>query len=606
VATVAAGARASDELTRSVERLGGVGACSTPSFSPDGSQLAFISDMSGSPQVWAVPIEGGWPRRVSGFSDQVTDAHWSPATDLIAAQVAPGGGLNQQVYVMRSDGTELRRLTPGGAENNRLDDWMPDGRSLLIASGRDDPSHFDTFLVDLETNTWRAVARTRGVAGITDVADDGRSAVLVRVVNRGDADLFLLDLQGNETRLTPHEDPAQYFSAYFGEGGIWAVSNEGRELGALARIALESGRPGLLEYRVARDDAELDGARIHARSGTAALLWNVAGRSELELMDLRSGARIKVDLPNELAGLPVFSNDGSRIAFVASGAAAPNDIWTCETRGGAPRQLTRSPHPGVDLKTLVRPTLERFPAHDGLELTGWLYVPRAYARPGRIVLSFHGGPEGQERPQFNRGYQALVANGIAVLAPNVRGSTGFGKTFVHLDDREKRFDGVRDIQACVDHVVKIGVADPKRIGITGGSYGGFMTMAGITEFPDVFAGAVCVCGIINFLTFFKHTQPWMAAISTTEYGDPVTQRDLLERLSPLNKIDRAKTPLLVLHGANDTNVPLVEATQMVDELRKRNVPVEAVIFPDEGHGFTKTANRTRAAVETVSWFAKYL
>src|SRR5256714_12288515 len=143
-----------------------------------------------------------------------------------------------------------------------------------------------------------------------------------------------------------------------------------------------------------------------------------------------------------------------------------------------------------------------------------------------------------------------MSRGIAVFAPNVRGSSGFGKTFVHLDDREKRFDGVRDIEACVAHVVRTGIADPKRIGITGGSYGGYMTMAGITEYPDAFAAAVCVCGIVNFLTFFKHTQPWMAAVSKTEYGDPDTERDLLERLSPIHHIDRAKTPLLVLHGAD--------------------------------------------------------
>jgi dipeptidyl aminopeptidase/acylaminoacyl peptidase len=593
-------------LVERVERLAGVGFCGAPSFSPDGSQIAFISDLSGTPQLWTVAFDGGWPRRVTSFPDQVTDARWSPASDLIAVQVAPGGGLNQQIYVVRPDGGELRRLTAGGAENNVLNQWTPDGRSLFIASSRDDASHFDTFLVDVATNDWKAVARTRGVAGIADVADDGRTALLVRVVNRGDADLYLLALDGGETRLTPHTEPSQYFSAYFGEGGVWVATNEGRELAALARIVIDRRQTGALEYRVARDDAELDGVRINRRAATAALLWNVAGMAELELMDLRTGKRRTIALPGEIATLPVFSPDGRRIAFALSGAAAPSDIWVADVAGGEPRQLTRSPHPGVDLAALVRPTLERFKAHDGLELTGWLYEPRGFERPGPIALSFHGGPEGQERPIFNRTYQALLANGIAVFAPNVRGSTGFGKTFVHLDDREKRFDGVRDIQACLDHVTGIGIADPKRVGITGGSYGGYMTMAGITEFPDAFAGAVCVCGIINFLTFFKHTQPWMAAISTTEYGDPETQRDLLEALSPINKIDRAKTPLLVLHGANDTNVPLVEAEQMVDELRRCEVEVDSVIFPDEGHGFTKTANRTRAAVETVRWFAKHL
>ena len=336
-------------------------------------------------------------------------------------------------------------------------------------------------------------------------------------------------------------------------------------------------------------------------------MWNRAGRSEIEAFDLAARTRTPGPvLPAEIVAGVRWAPDGQRVAVALTGSRSPVDIWSFVPGSSTVRQLTRSPHPGVALASLVAPRLETFRAHDGLELTGWLYVPADFKSPGPCVLSFHGGPEGQERPQFNRTYHALLANGIAVFAPNVRGSAGFGKTFVHLDDREKRFDGVRDITACIDHVVGIGVADRKRIGITGGSYGGYMTMAGITEFPDAFAGAVCVCGIINFLTFFKHTQPWMAAVSKSEYGDPDTQRELLEALSPINKIDRARTPLLVLHGANDTNVPLVEAEQMVDELRKRNVEVASVIFPDEGHGFTKTANRTRAAVETVRWFADHL
>jgi dipeptidyl aminopeptidase/acylaminoacyl peptidase len=344
----------------------------------------------------------------------------------------------------------------------------------------------------------------------------------------------------------------------------------------------------------------------------------------MELFDVESYVRARhglargsldtTTLPAEVAGGPAWSPDGRRIAIVASGSTSPVDIWAFEISGDPSNpglahegtQLTHSPHEGVDLERLARPRLERFTAHDGLELTGWLYVPDGFESPGRCVISFHGGPEAQERPLFNRTYQALLASGISVFAPNVRGSAGFGKTFVHLDDLEKRFDGIRDIEACARHVVATGIADPKRVGITGGSYGGFMTMAGITEYPDLFAGAVCVCGIVNFLTFFKHTQPWMAAVSKSEYGDPDTQADLLKALSPINKLDRARTPTLVLHGANDTNVPLIEAEQMIDTLRRRGVEVESVIFPDEGHGFTKTANRTRAAVETVRWFATHL
>jgi dipeptidyl aminopeptidase/acylaminoacyl peptidase len=598
-----------EELVRRVERLAGVGFSSVPSFSPDGSRIAFITDLSGSPQVWTVSIEGGWPERVTTFPDQVTSAWWSPVDERIAVEVAPGGGLNQQVYTVRADGSDVRRLTPGGSENNRLVRWSRDGRTLFVASSRDDPSHFDIFAIDLATGVWRPIARTRGVSNLTHLSQDGRWALLSRTVARGDANIYLLELErGGETLLTPHQGQAVFAFARFGaDGAVWLGSDDCRERFALARIALHAGQPGALEYVAARDDADLESFALNDAGTTAVIGWNVAGRSELELIDLptrqiRPGPR----LPHEISADVWWSPDDTHVAVVASGAAAPVDIWIGTPGTGELKQITHSPHPGVDLATLIRPRLEHFTAHDGLDLTGWLYVPRDFRAPGPCVLSFHGGPEAQERPLLNRTYQGLLANGIAVFAPNVRGSSGFGKTFIHLDDGPKRFDGVRDIQACVDHVVRAGVADTRRIGITGGSYGGYMTMAGIAEFPDAFAGAVCVCGIVNFLTFFKHTEPWMAAVSKSEYGDPETQRDLLEALSPINKLDNVRTPLLVLHGANDTNVPLVEAEQMVDELRKRKVTVESVIFPDEGHGFTKTVNRTRAAVETVRWFAKYL
>jgi dipeptidyl aminopeptidase/acylaminoacyl peptidase len=226
--------------------------------------------------------------------------------------------------------------------------------------------------------------------------------------------------------------------------------------------------------------------------------------------------------------------------------------------------------------------------------------------PLPIVLNFHGGPEGQERPGFNSTYQALLSRGIAVFAPNVRGSSGFGKKFVNLDNGALREGSIKDIKASVDYVVKSGIADSKRIGIMGGSYGGYMVMQGLTQYPELFAAGANLFGVTNFETFFKHTEPWMASISKIEYGDPDKEVEMLRRLSPIHQIDRVKAPTIVLHGANDTNVPVIEAEQVVENLKKRNIPVEYVLFPDEGHGWRKTPNRVRSAVSIVKFFEMYL
>ncbi|HYN42760.1 MAG TPA: S9 family peptidase, partial [Thermoanaerobaculia bacterium] len=351
----------------------------------------------------------------------------------------------------------------------------------------------------------------------------------------------------------------------------------------------------------------LSGFEVDEAGFTAVLVWNVAGRSELTFVDLATGrSRPGPALPSEIAAGLDFSPDGTKLAMVLSGSTAPMDLWIFDRVKGSLRQLTRSPHAGIVLSSLVKPELVRFPGRDGLPLSGWLYRPSGAPGPGPLVLSFHGGPEGQDRPSFRSDYQALVSQGISVLAPNVRGSSGFGKRFVNLDNGALRKGAVNDIAACVDYVVKAGLADPKRIGITGGSYGGYMTMAGLASFPDLFAAGANLFGIVNFATFFRNTEPWMAAISRTEYGDPETEAAMLRDLSPLHRLDRVKAPTLVLHGANDTNCPVIEAEQVVENLKERGVPVKYVLFPDEGHGWRKTPNRIRSTVEVTRWFVRYL
>ncbi|HEY3349669.1 MAG TPA: S9 family peptidase [Thermoanaerobaculia bacterium] len=606
---------AADDLETAVSRMSRVGFSRSPSFSPDGKTVAFVSNLSGLPQVWTVPAAGGFPRMVTSFDDPVGGVEWSPDGTWIAFSLAPGGGMNVQIYLVKPDGTGLRRLTDGGKETNRLGNFRHDGKRLVLGSNRRTGIGIDAYVYDMEDGRLDLVSENQGTGGFEDLSRDGKRALLNRLRYRGSNDLHLVDLATKkETLLTPHEGPGTYFGALSPDGNtVWISSNGGRDKLAFGRIVLgKDGAPGPIEIVAARDDAELQSFAIDDKGEKAVLVWNASGRHEMQIEDL---LRMKVlatpKLPGDLVSGVTWTRDGRALAMTVSSATAPPDLFLLEeisSSSSSPRftRITDSPHPGVDLSSLVSPELLKFKAHDGEPLSGWLYRPKGAKGPGPVVLSFHGGPEGQEVPSFRADYQALLSQGIAVFAPNVRGSSGFGKRFVNLDNGALRVNAVKDIVSCVDAVVKAGVGDPKRIGIMGGSYGGYMTMAGLVDYPDLFAAGADLFGVVNFRTFFKHTEAWMAAISKVEYGDPATEGELLDRLSPLTRIDRVKAPTLVLHGANDTNVPVIEAEQVVGSLKKRGVPVEYVLFPDEGHGFQKLPNRIRSNVALVKWFARWL
>lgn len=595
------------DTARMVELMAKVGSASSPEFSPDGRQLAFLSSLSGLPQVWVMPSEGGFPKLVTPFEEPVGGFAWSPDGQWLAVSVAPGGGLNSQIYVLRPNGGNVTLLTDGGKENNWLGDWVKDGSGVTVASNRRSPDAMDAYILST-SGAPRLVAKNVGIGYLTDTTRDARAALLYRLVSRGSNDLYHVDLEsGKEILLTPHEGPGEFEGQFAPDGKtVYLASNRERDLVAFARVRIGDDGAGPIEILVGRDDAELESFTLNDAGTLAALIWNVEGKNELTFFDLTTGKpRPAPPLPVEIARQLTFTKDGGRLAFSATGAATPTDIWTLDIASGKYRQLTFSAHAGIDLNNLIRPAVVRYQAHDGLPLSGWLYRAGGDG-PGPIVINFHGGPEGQERPVFNSTYQALLARGISVFGTNVRGSSGFGKRFVNLDNGALRVDSVRDIKSTVDYLVKAGIADPSRIGIMGGSYGGYMVMAGLAEYPDLFAAGANLFGVVNFETFFKHTEPWMAAISKVEYGDPETEAEMLHSLSPIHQVDRVVAPTIVLHGANDTNVPVVEAEQVVESLRKRKVPVEYVLFPDEGHGWRKTTNRIRSTVEIVRWFETHL
>ena len=382
------------------------------------------------------------------------------------------------------------------------------------------------------------------------------------------------------------------------------ISNGDTDNYALASVDIAAdGAPGPLHTVLSRANAELEAARLSEDGHTIALVWNKDGRSELSWFDASTGKERKGPaLPVDIVSAPDFSRDGADLVMTGAGAAEPANLYRIKVADNAITRLTNSAHDGVDLAGFVRPRLLEWRARDGVALSGWLYSARGATGPQPRVFIYHGGPEGQSRPTISSDIQALVASGISVLTPNVRGSTGAGKRFTELDNGPLRVNAVTDIADTSKYAVISGLADPKRLGIVGGGYGGYMVMAGVTEFPKMFAAGVDLYGVVNFASFFKYTQPWMAAISTVEYGDPVRDKAMLARLSPLTNIGKVTTPLLVLHGANDTNVPVIEAEQIVASLKARAIPVGYILFPDEGHGWRKLPNRVKSTSAIVEFF----
>ncbi|GAA1284304.1 alpha/beta fold hydrolase [Pseudonocardia aurantiaca] len=581
-----------------------------PVPSPDGTRLAWISDRDGRPRAWIAPLPTDGspvdePELPLPFDGDVVALSWSPDGLWLAAQTAPYGGERTRVQVISPDGGEVHEPAPGAAAAT-LGTWSLGGRQLGITIFGADAGDGQACLVDLRDGTSTVLA-AGPAARVCAVSGDGRRAV-VRLGRRGERRLELVDLRsGRRTELLP--GGANVADARFGITGrqLYVHTDAGRERPALLAVTLRGSSGVSTVYPIAeRPDDDLDLVALDPSGVRAALVWNVDGRSEVELLDLRSALlEPLVQTAGDVVTGAAFSRDGRALLVASEGSTAPPQLSRVplDVHGDATPLVPAEPEQGA---ALVTPTLHEFPAEDGLRLSGWLFRPRGALGPLPTLLWLHGGPEAQERPVFQPLFQALLAEGVAVFAPNVRGSAGYGRTFAAADDGERRFAAIRDVRAATDFLVSSGLADPAHVGVSGRSYGGYLTLVSLAWFPDLFAVGVDVCGISDFATFYDRTEPWIASAATTKYGDPETDAALLRELSPLHHVDLITAPLLVVHGAHDTNVPLVEAEQIVAALRERGAAPGFLLFDDEGHEVHGTENRTVFVQEVVRWVTAHL
>jgi dipeptidyl aminopeptidase/acylaminoacyl peptidase len=581
-----------------------------PTMTPDARRVAFVSDRSGVPQLWVqdVVLDGPPPpaRRLHLSEDPVVSVSWAADSRWLACSVAAGGGVRTEVWVVRPDGRDARRIAGDAGEHAELGPWTRSGHRVVVTFPATGGKPARSFLGDPATGRLDPLAEG-GLLHVLDVSQEERFLVLVDG-ERGQQFCVVVDrLVDEHLNLLPHgatgsTDVALLRPAPAGDTGpvyVYLASDVGLPRRQLLGVPFgPNGYRGEARTLAARDDAELEFVDGDDAGALLLLVWNVAGASELELFDTATRERTPLHgLPGLVATDPVLARDGRSVVLGVEGPLRPRELWHLDIATGTWTPVTHSPEPHA--RDLVVPVLETYPAHDGLPLTGWLY--RAPGGAGAAALYLHGGPEAQERPTFNPLVQALVAAGVTVFAPNVRGSSGFGREFVHADDVEKRPDAFADVVTSAEHLVARGLAERGRIAVTGRSYGGYLTLASLAFSPGVFAAGVDVCGMSDLTTFYRDTEPWIGAAAVTKYGHPEHDRALLEEISPLRRVEAIDVPLLVVHGELDTNVPLGEARQVVAALRALDRDVEYLELPGEGHDYRRADSR-RALLRTVVTF----
>ncbi|WP_079273080.1 prolyl oligopeptidase family serine peptidase [Streptomyces sp. TN58] len=615
------------------------------SWSPDGRWIAYTSAPGGGEHTRVLVVRpDGTGRQVLAGAEPGSSAHlgcWTRDGTALAVTVAqpsvsgaehtgaghlpsdadgaPADGARGPVAAWSERGGPATLL--GGAAAHRAFPNQGAGPAPGPAPGQVRGGGLAAYLVDPDgAHAPVLLYGEEGAASlrVCDTSADGRFA-LVRRGPRGRREALVLDTASGHTTFSLHVADGDPWIGRFSPDArtVWLRSDTDREFAALLRVRLDGqGAGGAVSVAVEREGTGLDLLSVPDHGRWALLAWNVQGATELESTALpladsdgRAGPRHRPVLPHEVVTRIAPLERGGLFAALAGSRRRPG-IWELD-RGLVPARAGWSARdedavpPG---RPPVRPVPLRCPARDGLTLGGWYYrAPgRDPGRPAPCVIHLHGGPEEQERPVFNPLYHELLGRGLDVFAPDVRGSSGWGRSFVDADLGAGRFAAIEDVADCAAHVVALGYADPVRLGVMGRSYGGYLTMASLVWHPDLFRAGVAVCGMSDFATFFAGTEPWIAQSATAKYGHPEHDRDLLHALSPMSRIDQLRAPVLAVHGEHDTNVPPTESEQFIRAARGRGVPARQLTLRDEGHEFLRADNRRLYRRAAADWLERYL
>ena len=554
-------------------------------WSPDGRRLAFLTDITGVPQAWEMPTSGGWPEQLTFDDERVSGVYYSPKENRVVYSMDAGGNERAQLFLL--GGGEEQDLTRAPDAIHYFGGFSPEGERIAFTATRRNGTDFDVFTQDLFGEP-EMVWETSGYHTVADWAPDGSFLVVSRHYSNLDNDLYKLDLSSGEASLlTPHQGDTRFSGARVtpsGNGLFLATDHDG-DFMRLAHMDLPTAE---LEY-LTSDEWDVESVELSRDGRWLLASRNVEGYSDFVLFSGEGRRLPEPEMPRGIFGGFEFSPDGDRLAFTLTGPDRNPDVWIVGLPDGEPRRLTRSSTAGIPMRSFKRPEIVRYPTFDGREISALFYEPDAENAP--VIINVHGGPESQSRPLFAPVTQYLLRRGYAVFMPNVRGSTGYGKAYTHLDDVYLRMDSVKDLAHAAGWLKDRG---HRRVAVMGGSYGGFMVLAALTEYPELWAAGVDIVGIANMVTFLENTGSYRRALREPEYGSLERDREFLESISPIYKAQEIKAPLMVIHGKNDPRVPVGEAEQIVENVRNNGGVVEYLLYEDEGHGLAKLKNRLDA------------
>lgn len=568
------------------------------SFSPDGRMLLVSSNESGIFNAYAIPVEGGEPVQLTHSDDDaVFVGGYFPTDERFVYLQDEGGNELSHLFVRELDGTATD-VTPGEGLKATYHGWADDDESFFLGSNERDDRFFDVYEVDPSTYEKTLVFRDTVGYSFAGISPDERYLAFQKENTNADNDLYLYDREVGEMRhLTPHEGEVSHSAQDFGPDGesLYLTTNEGREFSYLVRQDLATGeRDVVLE-------PEWDVWYAYFSKNGTYLVVGINEDARTRIRVFRMPEMEEMGLP-DLSGLDItsvrVSPDERRMAFFAASGRQPGNLYAMEFPGGDPTRLTSTLSPEIEPHHLVEPEVVRFASYDGVEVPGLIYRPHAASaeEPVPAIVWVHGGPGGQSRVGYSGLIQYLVNHGYAVYAINNRGSTGYGKTFFHLDDRKHGDADLDDVVASKGMLAERPWIDGEKVAVGGGSYGGYMTLAALSFRPEEFAAGLDLYGISNWVRTVQSIPPWWESFRVAlerEMGD-FDDEEFFRAKSPLFHAEEIRRPLIVLQGANDPRVLKAESDEIVEAVRANGVPVEYVLFEDEGHGFVKKENQAEA------------